>query len=79
MHNPKPVLENETHKLVWDFEIQTDRLIPARLPNLIIIDMKKENLPNCGFCCRGLVWFGFFFCLMAYQLFLGYLMPKPFF
>ena len=23
------------------------------------------------------VWFGFF-CLMAYQLFLGYLMPKPF-
>ena len=22
--------------------------------------------------------FGFFLCLMAYQLFLGYLMPKPF-
>ena len=25
----------------------------------------------------GLVWF-WFLCLMAYQLFLGYLMPKPF-
>ena len=25
------------------------------------------------------IWFGFgVFCLMAYQLFLGYLMPKPF-
>ena len=23
-------------------------------------------------------WFGWFLCLMAYQLFLGYLMPKPF-
>ena len=28
----------------------------------------------------GLVWFGlvWFLCLMAYQFFLGYLMPKPF-
>ena len=26
---------------------------------------------------RKMVWFGLF-CLMAYQLFLGYLMPKPF-
>ena len=26
MRNPAPVLENETHKLLWDFEIQTDHL-----------------------------------------------------
>ena len=25
MHNPEFVLENETHKLLWDFEIQTDQ------------------------------------------------------
>ena len=24
MHNPESVLENEMHKLLWDFEIQTD-------------------------------------------------------
>ena len=24
MHNPAPVLENATHKLLWDFNIQTD-------------------------------------------------------
>ena len=24
------------------------------------------------------VWFGWFLCLMAYQLFSGYLIPKPF-
>ena len=26
MYNPETVLENETHKLIWDFEIQTDHL-----------------------------------------------------
>ena len=28
MHKPESVLENETHKILWDFE--TDYLIPAR-------------------------------------------------
>ena len=46
MHNPAPVLENDTHKLLWDFNIQTDHLIPARRPDLIIINKKKENLLN---------------------------------
>ena len=27
MHNPESVPENETHKVLWDFEIQTDHLI----------------------------------------------------
>ena len=33
MHNPAPVLKNDTHKLLWDFHIQTDHLISARRPN----------------------------------------------
>ena len=41
MHNPVPVLENATHKLLWHFNIQTDHLIPARRPDLII--KKKER------------------------------------
>ena len=41
MHNPAPVLENDTHKLLWDFNIQTDHLIPARRPDLIIINEKR--------------------------------------
>ena len=40
MHNPAPVQENATHKLLWDFNIQTDQLIPARTPDLIIINKK---------------------------------------
>ena len=43
MHNPAPVLENDTHKLLWDFNIQTDHLIPARKPDLIIINKKKKR------------------------------------
>ena len=30
MHNPKSVLENETYKILLDFEIQTDHLISLR-------------------------------------------------
>ena len=30
MNNPSSVLENEMHKTLWDFEIQTDHLITAR-------------------------------------------------
>ena len=43
MHNPAPVLENDTHKLLWDFDIQTDHLISARRPDLIIINNKKKK------------------------------------
>ena len=43
MHNPAPVLENDSHKLLWDFNIQTDHLIPARRPDLIIINKKKRT------------------------------------
>ena len=49
MHNPAPVLENYTHKLLWDFDVQTDHLIAARRPDLIIIK-KKKNLQNCPLC-----------------------------
>ena len=43
MHNLAPVLENATHKLLWDFNIQTDHLIPARRPDLIIFNNKKRT------------------------------------
>ena len=43
MHNTTPVLENDKHKLLWDFDIQTDHLISARRPNLIIINNKKRK------------------------------------
>ena len=43
MHNPAPVLENAVHKLLWEFNIQTDHFIPARRPDLKIINKKKRT------------------------------------
>ena len=43
IHKPEYVLENVTYKILWDFEIPTDYLIPARRLDL-------ENLWNGGLC-----------------------------
>ena len=43
MNKPKSVLEKETHKLLWDFEIKADHLISARCPDLVIVSKKKKK------------------------------------
>ena len=43
MHNPESVLENDTHKLPWDFKIEMVHLISARRPGLLIIKKKKKK------------------------------------
>ena len=40
---PSTCIENATHKVLWDLNIQTDYLIPARRPDLIIINKKKRT------------------------------------
>ena len=50
MHNPESDLENETHKPLSDFEMQTDHLISTIRPDLVRVNKKKkkENMPNKG-------------------------------
>ena len=43
MHNPAVILEDDKHKCLWDFDIQTGHLILARRPGLIIINKKKRT------------------------------------
>ena len=43
MHNPEPVLENDTYKLIWD---GSPNLGQKTRPNN---NEKKKNLQNCGF------------------------------
>ena len=44
MYKPECNLENETQKLLWDFVLQTDHVIPVRKPDLMIVNNnKKEN------------------------------------
>ena len=53
MHNSGLVLEIDTHKFIWDFDIHTDHLISTKRPDLIRINKKKENLQNCRLSCAS--------------------------
>ena len=35
---------NESHKILWDFEIKMDCLILARRPEIVLIDKKKKRI-----------------------------------
>ena len=43
MHNSASVLENDTHKVLRNFDIHTDPLISPRRPDLIVINKKKRT------------------------------------
>ena len=47
MHNPAAFLENDKHKILWDFDIQTDNLISTRRQDLIVINKNKKTHKNC--------------------------------
>ena len=47
MHKPEFVQKDEAHKILSDFEMQTDHVIPARRPDLVM-DNKKENQLKSG-------------------------------
>ena len=49
MHNLESVQENETHKIHWDLDIQTNHLISARRPDQVIVNKKKKNLTDSDF------------------------------
>ena len=53
MHNTSPVLKNDTRKLLWDFDLQTDHLISARRPDIIIMNKKKKKreIVKLPICC----------------------------
>ena len=54
MHNPAPVQENNTHKLLGDFDIHIYPRISAKRPDLIIINKKRKGkLQNCQLWCPG--------------------------
>ena len=42
MHNSESIVENETNKLIWDFQIQTHHLILTRRLDFVIINTSKN-------------------------------------
>ena len=51
IHWPESVLENETYKILRDFEIQKDHPIPSSKLDLVLISKKKKSLSSSGICC----------------------------
>ena len=41
MHKAESALQNEIHKILWDFEILADHSIPARTLDFVLINKKK--------------------------------------
>ena len=52
MHNTALALEDNTHKLLRDFDLDTDHLISARRPDLIIINKKNRTCQIVDFTVR---------------------------
>ena len=43
MLNPEFIQENETHNILWNFEIQMDHLILVRRADSVMIKKKKKR------------------------------------
>ena len=48
MHNSASVLKNNIHKLLCDFDIQTDHRISTKRPDLIIINKERKKERTCN-------------------------------
>jgi hypothetical protein len=52
-HHAEPVLENEKVKILWDFNIHTDRIIEARRPDLVVVDKQNSETLIIDIAVRG--------------------------
>ena len=52
-HEPESVLDNEDYKILWDFSIQTDHVIEARRPDLVVVDKKERSCKIIDFAVPG--------------------------
>ena len=49
-HSPEPVAENEEVKILWDFMIQTDRVIEHRRPDIVVVEKKRWKMFHNRYC-----------------------------
>ena len=50
MHKPEFTQEDETHKILSDFEVLTNHPIPDRRPDQLLINKEISILSSTGFC-----------------------------
>ena len=44
---------NKVYQILWDFSIQTDHVIEARKPDLVVVDKKKRHCKIIDFAVPG--------------------------
>ena len=52
-HEPESILEIEGYKILWDFSIQTDHVIEARRPDLVVVDKNERICKVIDFAVPG--------------------------
>ena len=52
-HEPRSILENEDYNILYDFSIQTDHVIEARRPDLVVVDKKERSCKVIDFAVPG--------------------------
>ena len=50
---PESVLDNEDYKILWNFSIQTDHIIEARRPDLVVVDEEEGSCKIIDFAVPG--------------------------
>ena len=50
---PESVLENEDCNILWDFSVQTDHVIEAWRPDLVVVDQKERSCKMIDFAVPG--------------------------
>ena len=56
MHKSESTQEKETHKSLWDFEVQTDHRIPVRKPKSLMMNEKKRTIRTEAFAVLADDW-----------------------
>ena len=52
-HTPQSVQENEEYKVLWDFNIQTDKVTEHKRPDIVCINKQKRECHIIDFAIPG--------------------------
>ena len=52
-HEPEIILQNKVYRILWDFSIQTDHVIKAQRPDLVVADKKERSCKIIDFAVPG--------------------------
>ena len=52
-HTPQSVQENDEYRFLWDFNVQTNKVIEHRRPDIVYIDKQKRECHIIDFAISG--------------------------